>query len=88
MLKLNGVEKIVTIVLFVWADQMQLLQSLPVQVNEEHNQVKCHEYQTVSHMNLYHSPVMDFRRIVQANVTPWHFVDLAYLPYDAGKINQ
>lgn len=36
---------------------------LPVQIYEEHNQVKCHKYETVPHMNLYHTAIMYFCRI-------------------------
>lgn len=60
--------------------------ALPIQINEEHDQVEHHEYQTVSHVNFHHSPIVNFRRIVQANVTLWHSVDLSYLPDNRRKI--
>lgn len=60
--------------------------ALPVQVNEEHNQVKHHENQTVPHMNFHHSSIMNLRRIVQSNVTLRHSVDLPYLPDNRRKI--
>lgn len=62
--------------------------ALPVQVNEEHNQVKHHEYQTVSHVDFHHSSIVNFRRIVQSNVTPGHSVDFSNLPDNRWKITQ